>query len=86
MYLLSRLRPSARSPIRWRLDVSPRVKPESREALKQPDEEEGGLVVCKLLPKADSRSSVEWAEDEWVCRQIFVHPFIKEPIWVEFKS
>jgi hypothetical protein len=54
--------------------------------LKQPDEEEGSLVVRELLAKADPRSSVERAEDEWVWRQVFMNPFIKEPVWVEFES
>ena len=86
MYLLRCFASSTCSPIsRW-LDVSPGVEVESRKALKQPDKEEGSLVVCELLAEADARSSVEGAEDEWVWCQIFVSPFIKEPVWVKFEG
>jgi len=86
MYLLSRLRSCTRGPIsRW-LSIRCWIKPESRKALKQSDEKEGGLMVRKLLAEADARSSVEGAEDEWVWRQIFMHPFIKESVRVKFES
>ena len=43
-------------------------------------------MVRKLLTEANARSSVEGAEDEWVWRQVFMHPFIKESVRVKFES
>jgi len=86
MYFLSRLRSCTHRPIRRRLHVDRRVKCESGKTLQQPDEEEGSLVVRELLPKADPRSGIEGTENERVGHQVFLHPFIKEPIWVEFNG
>ena len=37
-----------------------------------------------LLSKADTRSSVEWQEDERLRGEVFLETVVQETIWVEF--
>jgi len=37
------------------------------------------------LPETNSRTGVEWEEDEWVGGEVLVQPLVEEPIWVEFE-
>ena len=53
------------------------------ERLQEPDEHEGGLVVCELLAEADARACVEGEEDEGVWGEVFCGAGVEEAVWVE---
>ena len=57
---------------------------EGREALHEPDEEEGHLVVRELLAEADARARIEGEKDVRVVRQVLVEALVDEAVRVEF--
>ena len=87
--LLHALAPRAACPLRldprFRIERA-HVEVDALKVLQQADEEEGHLIVRKLLAETDARAGVEREEDERVRSEVFLHAFVDEAVGVEFLS
>ena len=54
------------------------------EGLDEASDHCGRFAVCELLSETNSRSGIEWKEDEGVGNEVPLDSFIQEPVRIEF--
>ena len=53
------------------------------EGLDEASDHCGRFAVCELLSETNSRSGIEWEEDEGVGNEVLLDSFVQEPIRIE---
>lgn len=70
----------ARGSLRLRI----RIEGDTVEVLQQSDQEEGHLVVSKLLTEADPGTCIEGKENERIRNEVLLHSLVDEPVRIKF--